>query len=313
MSETNYPAGITSFGVPLPGALNNIYGTYFFVDGTNGSDGNNGLSRDEAFATVQKAITTQGLFSTGLIDAIIVFPGTYVESLTGALTTVNLIGVGWTLVTIAPTISNAYTGAVTDSVVSGIQFLEPTAAATVTSAFSASSLRGSLIADCAFTGKTGTAESTGLRVGSDTSAASEAMFQSVITRNVFDASGGRTKEWGVGISIGPSNATTDAATRVFSYSEISFNQVWSEEVGIRVVTNAANGGGIIKNNILGSRQNTGGSGIGIGHAGDSTDILSKVIDNRINCGTDGIAGFTTGNVQGNIVSIDGNTPAAETA
>ena len=71
--------------------------------------------------------------------------------------------------------------------------------------------------------------------------------------------------------------------------------------------------GIIKNNIIGSRQNTGGSGAGIFHDGDGDDLLSKVIDNRITCATDGIQGFTTGNVQGNIVSVDGDTPAAETA
>ncbi len=314
MPITNFPNGISSFGIPVLPATGGFlsFGNVYFVDGTNGLDGNNG-SNESPWKTIQKAITYQIANTTGLGDIIYIMPGTYAESLTGALTNVSLIGVGWPLVAIAPTTSNAYVGAVTDSVIKGIQFLEPTAASSVTSAVSASSLRGSIISDCAFTGKTGTQGSTGLRVGIDASAASEAMFQSVITRNVFDQSGGRTKEWACGISVGPYNVLTDAATRVFAFSEISYNQIWSEEHGISLITNAGNGGGIIKNNIIGSRQNTGGSGAGIYHTGDSDDILSKVIDNRITCVTDAIQGFTTGNVQGNIVSLNGATPAAETA
>ncbi len=246
-------------------------------------------------------------------DVILIAPGTYVESLTDDLINRILLGTGTrSNVIIAPTVSNAYAGAVTDSIIKGITFQEPSSAGG-TAAFSASSLRGSLIEYCKFTGKTGNVASVGLRIGAEVSAASEAMFQSTITRCVFDASGGRTKEWAYALNFGPSGATTDSDTRVFSYSEISYNQIWSEEVGIRLNHDAANGGGIIKNNVLGSRQNSGGAGIGIGHEGDSTDLLTKVIDNRINCVTDGISGFTTGNVQGNIVSLDGATPAAETA
>lgn len=247
-------------------------------------------------------------------DVILIAPGTYAESLTDNLLNMILLGTGTrSNVIIAPTISNAYAGAVTDSIIKGITFQEPSSAGG-TAAFSASSLRGSLIDNCKFTGKTGSALSVGLRIGAETSAAAEAMFQSTITRCMFDASGGRTKEWAYGINFGPANDTTDADTRVFSYSEISYNQIWSEDFGIRCNHNAANGGGIIKNNIIGSRQNTGGSGIGIQHDGDSDDILTKVIDNRINAGgVDAIKGFTTGNVQGNIVSLDGATPTAETA
>ncbi len=256
---------------------------------------------------------TDGIGNSRAYDDIFVWPGTYAESLTNALTNLRLMGVGgWGAVTVAPVSSNGYVGAVTDSVVSGIQFLEPSAAGG-TAAFAATSLRGSTIADCLFTGKTGNVASVGLRIGAETSAASEAMFQSMITRCMFDASGGRTKEWAYAICMGPAEASTDSDTRVFSYSEISYNTIYAEERGISLKIDAANGGGVIKNNIIGSRQNSGQTSTdGIETGGDSTDLLTKVLDNRIAAGSDAIVGFTTGNVMGNIVSVGAGAPTSET-
>lgn len=56
MSLTNFPNGITSFGVPvIGGAAVPFTGKHFFVDPVNGSDGNKGTSPDRAFATLYKA------------------------------------------------------------------------------------------------------------------------------------------------------------------------------------------------------------------------------------------------------------------
>lgn len=57
---TNYPNGLTSFGVPLTGSIPNVLGasgagTIYFVDATNGVDGNDGLSPDTALQTVAAA------------------------------------------------------------------------------------------------------------------------------------------------------------------------------------------------------------------------------------------------------------------
>ncbi|KKM20877.1 hypothetical protein LCGC14_1641060 [marine sediment metagenome] len=260
------------------------------------------------FHTIASALAVSQVY-----DDIYIWPGTYAESITDALTNLRLMGVGgWGEVTVAPVSSNGYVGAVTDSVVSGIQWLEPSAAGG-TAAFAATSLRGSTIADCLFTGKTGNVASVGLRIGAETSVASEAMFQSTITRCLFDASGGRTKEWAYGICMGPTGASTDSDTRVFAYSEISYNTIYAEERGISLKIDAANGGGVIKNNIIGSRQNSGQtSTYGIEAAGDSTDLLTKILDNRIAAGSDAIVGFTTGNVMGNIVSVGAGAPTSET-
>jgi hypothetical protein len=56
-SLTNFPNGVTSFGVPLMGSgIPVTNGTYFFVDYGNGSDGNDGLSMETPFKTVAFAL-----------------------------------------------------------------------------------------------------------------------------------------------------------------------------------------------------------------------------------------------------------------
>jgi hypothetical protein len=58
MGYTNFPNGVTSFGVPVMGnGVPFTYGKYYFVNSDRGSDGNNGLSADQPFATISKAYT----------------------------------------------------------------------------------------------------------------------------------------------------------------------------------------------------------------------------------------------------------------
>lgn len=57
---TNYPNGVSSFGVPQTGSLPLVLGStgvgkYYFVDATNGVDGNSGLSPQQAMKTVPVA------------------------------------------------------------------------------------------------------------------------------------------------------------------------------------------------------------------------------------------------------------------
>ncbi len=54
---TNFPNGASSFGIPLMGGggIPAMYGDVWFVDARNGSDDNNGKSKDRAFATLSKA------------------------------------------------------------------------------------------------------------------------------------------------------------------------------------------------------------------------------------------------------------------
>ena len=58
MALTNFPYGISSNGVPvLGGGIPATSGKYFFVDATNGNDGNSGLSWDEPVKTVAQAMS----------------------------------------------------------------------------------------------------------------------------------------------------------------------------------------------------------------------------------------------------------------
>ena len=74
MGFTNFPNGVTSFGIPLMGGsrFSNPFATHYFVDGDEGSDGNDGKAPNKAFATIQKAVTA----STGG-DVIYIRPKTY--------------------------------------------------------------------------------------------------------------------------------------------------------------------------------------------------------------------------------------------
>lgn len=75
MSLTNYPNGVTSFGVPLMGGSVGIpatTGTYFFVHSTTGNSGNTGKGPGQAVTTIDIAV---GLCTANKGDVIIVMPG----------------------------------------------------------------------------------------------------------------------------------------------------------------------------------------------------------------------------------------------
>lgn len=113
MVLTNFPDGVSSFGVPLIGSgAIPIATRNFFVQSTTGSNGNDGLSPESPFATLAYAITK---CVTGKGDNIILLPG-HVETVSSAgLVTfaskagINVIGVG--VGSLRPTINFTATGA----------------------------------------------------------------------------------------------------------------------------------------------------------------------------------------------------------
>lgn len=74
MGYTNFPNGITSFGVPVMGSdrFSSPWSTHYFVDGIDGSDGNTGKEPSKAFATIQQAVT-----ASQYQDVIYIRPKTY--------------------------------------------------------------------------------------------------------------------------------------------------------------------------------------------------------------------------------------------
>lgn len=83
MALTNYPNGVSSFGIPQIGSGPNIptsTGQYIFVNSVTGSNGNTGSDSNNAKATIAGAIL-QANANKG--DVIICMPG-HVEDITGA-------------------------------------------------------------------------------------------------------------------------------------------------------------------------------------------------------------------------------------
>lgn len=96
---TNFPNGVSSFGVPVMGGGPQVpftTGNYFFVDSGTGAAGNSGTSVDYPLATIDQAIN-KCTASNG--DVIIVFPG-HAETISGATSLVmdtagvSVIGLG---------------------------------------------------------------------------------------------------------------------------------------------------------------------------------------------------------------------------
>jgi hypothetical protein len=82
MAITNFPNGLSSFGVPvMGGGLPATSGKYIFVDYTLGSDGNSGESTDEPVKTVAQAYS---LARTNK-DDVIVLMGSSTHTLTAML------------------------------------------------------------------------------------------------------------------------------------------------------------------------------------------------------------------------------------
>ena len=97
MAITNFPNGITSYGVPVLGSAGiTTTGNFFFVDSVTGSNGNSGLDPDHPLATIDTAV---GKCTASKGDIILVMPG-HNESITAATSLVvdvagvSIIGLG---------------------------------------------------------------------------------------------------------------------------------------------------------------------------------------------------------------------------
>jgi hypothetical protein len=98
MGLTNYPNGISSFGVPQIGGstLPVTDGNYFFVDASFGSNGNEGNTPEKPFATVAYAISVS---TAGNNDVIVMLPAhTETIATAGGWTPkagTFILGLGW--------------------------------------------------------------------------------------------------------------------------------------------------------------------------------------------------------------------------
>jgi len=98
MPFTNFPNGVTSFGIPMVGAGISIprggantrdQGQVWFVDDVNGADGQTGTDPTNALKTIGRALT---LANSGTGDTIFVAPGSYTELVVVTKDYISIIG-----------------------------------------------------------------------------------------------------------------------------------------------------------------------------------------------------------------------------
>lgn len=297
------------------------FGNIYFVDGTNGDSGNDGDNPSEALDTTTNAITAQAAASGSLGDVIYVLPGTYVESITGNMASVQIIGAasyapGAVLIT--PDDGSAYTGTMAKSAWHNVCFKNSSGTNGAFAACSLVTMNDSVIDNCYFMGGTGNtnALATGLRIGTETTAVEwEKMSRSRVTNNVFGyvIDDGATACLEYGIVFGLSDAATEYATRMFAYSLIGNNVITAAQSGILMAVGIAGGiGGVIQDNIIaGSADGSGQCGSNAIKNWTVTNRLTKVVGNFCSSGLSPIIGFKTQNMYDNTVGqgTSGDTPS----
>jgi len=155
MPLTNFPNGITSFGVPVVPTQVSFSkdSKVFFVDATNGNDGNDGLDVARPVATIQKAVD---LAVTDRGDTIMVAPGTYAETVTvtskNYLSIIGMVIPGYAKPDVAPTTGIALNSVTTQGLVLRHMRFVSTDSDTVVNQGN-----GFLFQDCVFDGNAGQA------------------------------------------------------------------------------------------------------------------------------------------------------------
>jgi len=119
MTLTNFPNGVSSFGIPIMGGggIPAMYGDVWFVDYANGSDNNDGKSLDSPFKTLSQAHTKA---TTNKNDIILLNGnGTHYQEasmLTWSKNRIHVIGLGtFGAVDMQPEIQLSTAGNLTDS------------------------------------------------------------------------------------------------------------------------------------------------------------------------------------------------------
>jgi len=298
------------------------FGKTYYVKKT-GSDSWDGLSVENAFLTISRALTVQALETEDLGDVIFVLPGTYTEFIEKDLADVWLRGVssGGMKRPIVQASANeqCYSGALSNSTISGIDFYCNTSTVDAVEAFHVDqTMISSAIIDCGFYGQTASPDGRiGLQIGGrgEAGSATWEYIRDSLIANCYFGGTSKTYELDCGINFGVyADSTTNQAQRLFQRSHIFNNMFMCHKRGINLLTgNSNNQGSLISYNTMASMQAPGGPiEYGIRQL-QGEDSLTLIHYNNIKAGTDGISGFANYNTMGNIVSIGAGVPAWEYA
>lgn len=299
-------------GVPVGGAANNqahpIFGQIWFVDGTNGSNSNDGLTPTTAFGTIQKAVTTQIAQTNSLGDVIYVFPGSYTESVTGNLTRVQVIGLDCGgaahAASIRPASSYSYTGEMMESAFRNIMFLSPSSSNKTLPAVLLEYSGYSVIDNCLFIGRDATCI-TGLQLGPEADNSTVAKFDySRITNNVFSSFFGASSQFVYGIKHSNASSVSTPSAKQMWHSLIANNRIMAKTTGIHLGCGAGKiDGTVIENNYIHSMESDNGCATaGIASLVEQHSIL--VTRNRI-VAADGLLNIGANSMQDNYIGVSG--------
>jgi hypothetical protein len=315
MPITNYPNGISSFGVPvLVGANAPVFGTVYAVDGTNGSDGNKGTV-DFPFKTIQKAITRQIAETTGLGDVIYVKPGVYAEALTGDLTKVSLIAAGanWgngpNAVVVYPASGYCYTGSTNGVLIENFTFVSPSTD-TTNPALQFTNMRWTTLNNNAIIGSNAACIEA-IQIGNRDAVATAANCDyNRIANNYIGTVFGTASSFTFGIKVGRVDYDAGASVKQCHSTIIENNHIFASTTGIYLgVYGGKANGTVIKNNVITSWEGGADEGCSTYCIGAYTASNAMVVDNYCTTAASAAAinGFQAGHVIGNQTSQDGST------
>lgn len=259
-------------------------------------------------------------------DVVLVAPGTYAESVADNLLHIHILGCGGNAdsVIVAPTAAQGFligadataSATMDSSIIKNMTFLTPSTSNPTYAALGIAYMVKSVIEDCKFKGTTATGYTTsatiGLQIGNRTDTAWEFHEHSRVSNCQFTANGGRTQELGYGILVG-AQTTANPEYKGFKSMIIEDCIIGAYDTGILLNTGASScNGTVIRRNVITSHQGGNGPNEGIvSGAGDGTDLLCMIVDNKITAISDCIKNFSACNCQNNIVSVGGVTPDTE--
>jgi len=260
-------------------------GLEYYVDGASGDDTNNGRTWDYAFKTIQHAIDVQVAAPSGKGDVIWIAPGNYVESLTGTLTRVALIGVPgnypWHIASVRPPESYAYNGTLFEALIKNICFLSAESTHPEYPVVLLDNARYSIIEDCHFVGRTETPSEAGIQIGPTADDDTECHLDYCIIRNNrFDTWFGHNSECYAGIKIGAVGGAGGGAKQIVG-TTIEDNVIYAANYGMYFCVGTPNADYcVIRRNLIDSMKRQNGCSVaGIEFmAGD----FPVIADNRIN-------------------------------
>ena len=297
------------------------YGTTWYVCGRSGSNGNDGLTPRKAFATIQHALSTQIAHRATQVrgydwgDRIVVFPSTYVESLTGTMTNVEITGIqtgggASHLASIRPASSYSYTGSMTDSAFRNMIFMSPSTTNTEYAAIMPTYMGYSAIENCFICGRAAGSVA-GIQLGSPTNDTTVVKCDySSISNNTISTFYGSGCQFTYGIQHGPTAGNNSAYKQILG-TMIANNKITAKTTGISISGGVAkNYGSVIGGNVIDSFESSAGPTYGIVSQVQSQDA-PLVINNYIKAVTDCIQNFLDENVWGNFCSLNQATPVRE--